>query len=83
MPTLERIISLRNLQLSYRMRKQLFCRVKRQVHALKDVSFDVFRGEKLGIIGRNGCGKSTLFKVLADIFEPDNGTIDVVEGLKG
>ncbi len=44
--------------------------------ALHDISFQVHRGETLGVIGRNGAGKSTLLKVLADIIRPDKGSID-------
>lgn len=43
--------------------------------ALSDISFAVNRGETLGVIGRNGCGKSTLMKILSGIFQPDKGVI--------
>lgn len=48
-----------------------------QQHALKDVSFSVKKGEFFGILGRNGSGKSTMLKMLAGIYQPTSGSVDV------
>lgn len=46
-------------------------------HALKDISFDVKKGEFFGIVGRNGSGKSTLLKIIAGIYQPTKGSTGV------
>lgn len=47
------------------------------VKALSDVSFSVNEGELLGLIGPDGAGKSTLFRILCTMLLPDSGTADV------
>lgn len=49
----------------------------REVHAVENVSFEVKKGETLGIIGRNGSGKSTLLQLIVGTLSPTGGTIDI------
>lgn len=49
----------------------------REQHVLKDISFDVKRGDFFGIVGRNGSGKSTLLKLISGIYVPNSGQIEV------
>ncbi len=50
---------------------------KEKIRILNDISFDVQKGDKLGILGFNGAGKSTLLKILAGIYEPTHGKITI------
>ena len=49
----------------------------KEFHAVKDVSFEIPKGQILGICGKNGSGKSTLLRAIAGIFSADSGTIDL------
>jgi len=67
----EVLLRLKNIGVSYRPNKMFG---KRHC-VLQDVSFDIMKGETLGVIGKNGAGKSSLMKVLARIINPDEGEI--------
>jgi len=82
------IISAKDLTKTYKLYNSHIDRVKETFHpfrrkyhhpfnALADVSFDVKKGETLGIIGRNGSGKSTLLQIICGILIPTSGRIEV------
>ena len=86
----EKIIEVNNVSMMFNKSKEridnvkeYFIRfIKRQIMieefwALKNVSFDVKKGEFLGIIGLNGSGKSTLLKLISGVMKPTNGNINV------
>ncbi len=56
---------------------------KHEFYALNNVSFELRRGECLGLIGHNGAGKSTLLKLLSGLFNPDSGTISMTGDVCG
>lgn len=81
-------VSVGNLTKSYRLFSHPGDRIKqflslgmkryhREFTALKDVSFDIKKGETIGIIGRNGSGKSTLLQLICGILKPTSGTVQV------
>jgi ABC-2 type transport system ATP-binding protein len=49
--------------------------------ALRDINFSVAAGEAIGVVGRNGQGKSTLLKLVADVMLPDEGSVEVTGGV--
>ncbi len=64
----------RLLQMLVRGRKQYY----REFWALKDVSFEIKKGETVGIIGRNGSGKSTLLQMICGKLNPTGGRIKLM-----
>jgi lipopolysaccharide transport system ATP-binding protein len=66
----ELLLRLTDVGLSYKSHDRKFIH-----NALKGVSFDVKSGEKIGILGRNGCGKSSLLRILAGIIDPSVGAV--------
>ena len=49
----------------------------KEQHVLKDISFEVEKGDFFGIVGRNGSGKSTLLKIISEIYIPEKGTVTI------
>ncbi|MBQ6885339.1 MAG: ABC transporter ATP-binding protein [Clostridia bacterium] len=84
----ENAVELRNVEMHFNMSKEkleslkeYFLKlVKRQLHyedfvAVDNVSFDIKKGDVFGIVGLNGCGKSTTLKMISGILEPTKGTV--------
>lgn len=81
----ELAVEVKNVSISYRIlnnisiRTSLFHSKKKDeiFEAVKNVSFEIEKGDILGIIGKNGSGKSTLLKSIAGVFSPNSGSIDL------
>lgn len=69
------ILQIKNLSKDFKLRSERIGEKKKILHALTDVTLDVYEGETLGIIGEFGCGKSTLGRCLVKLHEPTSGDI--------
>ena len=71
----EKILQLENVSTWYPSRKTLFGKVLDYSKAVDDVSFDVYEGETLGLVGESGCGKTTLGRTILKLAESTGGSI--------
>ena len=81
------ILRVEHLVTRFDLRGGLFNRVTRRVHAVENVSFDLYPGETLGLVGESGCGKSTTGRSLLKLVDSQSGTITFagrrIDQLKG
>ncbi|MGO4743640.1 dipeptide ABC transporter ATP-binding protein [Serratia quinivorans] len=69
------ILRVENLVTRFDLRSGILNRVTRKVHAVENVSFDLYPGETLGLVGESGCGKSTTGRSLLKLVDSQHGTI--------
>ncbi|HYC28638.1 MAG TPA: ABC transporter ATP-binding protein [Chitinophagaceae bacterium] len=69
------LIEVNNLSVWFPAAKSFFGKPKKFIKAVDDVSFTVFKGETLGLVGESGCGKTTLGRTLLRLIEPTSGNI--------
>jgi peptide/nickel transport system ATP-binding protein len=75
MSTKAPLLQVRNLKTHFPIRKGVFGRAQGAVRAVDDVSFDVYPGETLGLVGESGCGKTTLGRTIVRLLDPTEGDI--------
>lgn len=69
------MLQVKNLVTRFDVRSGIFNRVTRRVHAVENISFDLYPGETLGLVGESGCGKSTTGRSLLRLVESQHGSI--------
>lgn len=70
------LLSAKDIEVVYTQQKNLFGRAKKSLTAVDHVTFDVFRGETLGLVGESGCGKTTLGRTLLRLIDSASGNIE-------
>ena len=70
------ILSVQNLAKWYPIKKGIFAKAKNFFKAVDEVSFEIYPGETLGLVGESGCGKTTLGRCLLRLIEPTSGDIN-------
>ncbi|OEC94573.1 MULTISPECIES: ABC transporter ATP-binding protein [unclassified Rhizobium] len=73
------VLQVKNLTKRFDIHSGLFGKLKGRVHAVENVSFDLFAGETLSLVGESGCGKSTTGRAIMRLIEPQSGSV-IVDG---
>ena len=71
------VLQVKNLVKRFDIAPGLFGRVGGRVHAVENVSFDLFAGETLSLVGESGCGKSTTGRAIMRLIEPTSGAVKI------
>ena len=71
----EVILKVQNLKKYFPIRRGVFRRQVGEVKAVDDISFEVYRGETLGVVGESGCGKTTAGRTIIRLYEPTSGHV--------
>jgi len=69
------LLQVQNLKKYFPVSRQLFRTQRRYVIAVDDVSFDVLKGETLGLVGETGCGKTTVARTILQLYRPTSGRV--------
>ncbi|MEI8388453.1 MAG: ABC transporter ATP-binding protein [bacterium] len=74
---MNKFIEVKNLIKEFPIKKGFFNKQTGAVHAINNISFDIFKGETLGLVGESGCGKSTTGRCILGLIPPTSGSVKI------
>ena len=73
----EPILKINSLDIEFITKKTIFGKIRKSVKAVNNVSFDVFKGETLGLVGESGCGKTTVGRGILNLIDSKSGKVEL------
>ena len=74
------LLELDHLEMSFPVKRGIFSRVVGYTRAVNDVSFKIYQGETLGLVGESGCGKTTIGRCIVRAYDPTGGAMHYHKG---